>query len=405
MMIANLSIHGSKPGQNINSIDNKPTKSHKRSWSTQESGNTGADDVPHITLRVVDLDQYRDEQIRQFQPTLNMNLPTIERYLRWVFAESSGCDHPIRPNDTIRFYQYGTPINDLTRPLGDLKIIHYRVWDPDRPFYPDFFYQWNDQNGQTQFRDLTAELLPGVQDGQTVGQLRSKAAEVLGISDPNRIAICSSKGVIAGKQDLVGNDWVVCHTAIWKQRCFHLKIEPEDSYITLHGMDREYILHAHVKDSAPVFRGPSSTCIQDWVEKRLLKRVSKDGFNRVNIGAVDVRLSTKYQTSGTLEGVPWGSTVNFTIPDSAAQQFLSEEGWLMPFPKQCAVCLEDSQVVPMASADCEHDRNTCKKCLVRWFETSLEGGIPWDCLRCPECPARMMPEDMRRLNAPELFER
>lgn len=77
-------------------------------------------------------------------------------------------------------------------------------------------------------------------------------------------------------------------------------------------------------------------------------------------------------------------------------------------PTFCIICEEDftPEFTPPAwiTLACEHTPTICKKCMTRSIASDLENKI-WNQIACPECPALLEYEDIRRLADAESFAR
>lgn len=76
--------------------------------------------------------------------------------------------------------------------------------------------------------------------------------------------------------------------------------------------------------------------------------------------------------------------------------------------KECMVCTEKRTTRHFPNraptAQCEHEINTCKRCLRHWIRTQFSTRV-WDQINCPECRVQMKYEDMREFAPTEIFRR
>ena len=74
----------------------------------------------------------------------------------------------------------------------------------------------------------------------------------------------------------------------------------------------------------------------------------------------------------------------------------------------CVVCAEDfspSRRPPSwISKTCQHQPSTCMKCVARCISNDLDSKI-WNQIKCPECDATLIYEDIKRLADPHTFAR
>lgn len=76
--------------------------------------------------------------------------------------------------------------------------------------------------------------------------------------------------------------------------------------------------------------------------------------------------------------------------------------------RDCLVCVESRSLRsfpkrPPTEA-CQHDINTCKRCLRQWIKSEF-GAKMWDQMSCPECGIRMQYDDMKEFAPSDVFKR
>lgn len=385
-----------------------PQRAYNRDDSVSETDSdtsvSDSDDEGELdshVLRVTDLNNERRELIVKISLPVDAGLTDLQAYLRQTFKDGPGA---ILPSDDIRFYCYGTPLD--TSPstlLSDFRVIHYRVFDSSKGSHPEFFYQYD----MGDFAELTDMLLPSVQDGATLGELRVKIAEVLKVNDSNRIMINTARGF--HMTNLAGNHWEVQKTFSWQPRGYVIRVVPADSYIVLRGMDREFVYHPIDMVQRGVMDRRGSVDVKDlqtWLEKNVLKRVDKELCNVVEVDWAQIHIYLRDKRLGSFDTPRWGSTLEFDVPNSVAKIYTAEEKWLLPDAKECQVCLEETHLFHrIMTPRCEHRPSLCKDCVDRWIQSSLEAGAAWDHLTCPDCHERLRYEDVQSLASKEVFER
>lgn len=387
---------------------NSPQRSSNRDdYASETESDTSVSDSDdeeefdcHV-LRVTDLNNERRELILKIGLPVERNLTDLKAYLRRAFKTGSAA---ILPSDDIRFYCYGTPLDASSSSLlSDFRVIHYRVFDSSKGYHPEFFHQY----GVGGFAELTDMLLPSVQDGATIGELRVKIAEMLKVNDSNRIMINTARGF--HMTNLAGNHWEVQKTFIWQPRGYVIRIVPPESYIILRGMDREFVYHPPDMVQRGVMDRRGSVDVKDlqtWLEKNVLKRVDKELCNVVDVEWIEIHIYSRDKRLGSFDTPRWGSTLDFNVPNSVAKIYVAEEKWLLPDAKECQVCFEETHLFHhIMTPRCEHKPSLCKKCVDRWIQSSLEAGVAWDHLACPDCQERLRYEDVQSLTSREVFER
>jgi DNA-directed RNA polymerase subunit RPC12/RpoP len=76
--------------------------------------------------------------------------------------------------------------------------------------------------------------------------------------------------------------------------------------------------------------------------------------------------------------------------------------------RECMACTDSRALrhfpTRAPTFECEHDVNTCKRCLRTWITMQFETKM-WNEIGCPECSARIQYEDMRDFAPEAVFRR
>jgi len=335
------------------------------------------------------------------------SLTKLEPYIRHRYEEKG---RPISQLAQFRFYSEGKELDTQHEIKEGAPTIWYRM---SKSFGGSGeedawkFTYWQDETNMGIEPFLADDLIRAIEEGATIGQLRRRIANFIGIDDPNRIVLIARGGTRAGL--LQGNCWEARQLKKWLCRWISFDINPSDCYVVLRGLGREYVYHPLLS----YFReGMDLRAIKSYLETRLFRAVRQHGRSDFNIAYTEVVLSRSGDGSGGKplpdhRPVRWAQTYEFELPDDAAEIFSNEETWLLPLTESCSICIEDKRISEMPTkitANCAHPPSTCKDCLKQWLASSLESGS-WDRLKCPDCSELLEFLDVKRNASPETFAR
>jgi hypothetical protein len=242
-----------------------------------------------------------------------------------------------------------------------------------------------------------------VDTGATVGQFRRHIAELMNVSDHNRIVFIARDGMRTGL--IQGDAWEFRNIRDWLCTWLSIDVVREDGYVALEGLDRSYIFHpepAHMSNTGLTFKQ-----VKQCMVERLFKRVHRSGGNNIDIRWSSITCSSRGRKQDSSSRVEWGRTYKFSIPVDGAESIANIESWLLPKTKTCSVCSDDKSIadLPLQITEaCSHDVNICKDCTRQWIHSSMESNT-WDKLKCPECPSFMKFHDVKRNASREDFTR
>jgi hypothetical protein len=264
------------------------------------------------------------------------------------------------------------------------------------------FSKWPDLTDAPLKPSLTSALLEAINAGATVGELRQRIAEHMGIKDANRIVLVARDGVRRGS--LHGNCWQVRQVKNWLCRWLSIDINPEKGYVVLRGLGREYLYHPKAES---VSADMAVEGLQEYFETRILQAVCRHGRSKPR-APCGLRLCLDGKALSRSAPVVLGATYDFELSDDAADTFSDEESWLLLPTKTCSACIEDKKVTEMpirVTRRCKHEPTICKECLQQWLESGVADGAWETGLKCPDCSELLEHRDVKRYASKEVFER
>ncbi|EFW99546.1 ring finger protein [Grosmannia clavigera kw1407] len=459
--------------QTHNHKHSKGSKGHNgRSAPSPRSGTSKAHaSASHTRLKLLDLDRTRNELDVEIAPT------TVAARLEATIRNRNK-KQPLADSDLLHIYWLCKPGNG-TRAPGPQQLrpsdvvsavcprdatLYYRVIAADdaergRGQHLEFRVEWlsplsapsasnsNGHRGSLRDRerkgdgrqkrapspDFLRELARDIfsTDRQlAVGAVRSRLAAVLGVDDPNRIALLAYSG-LQPCQPLAGIAWQVGRLlTAWLCRCLLVQVHPPKRYVVVRGgggvlrdgdgADRglrcTYLYHEMTPGARSSSAEVSMAVVQKWVRDHLLKSVNRHAASQLQCKSRHIEMvGSAREAPRQRSKVQWGSSVEFRLRDDVVEAFADDETWLLPLTETCMICLEDKAVTEMPhriTAAClrhanhsqRHTPTLCKPCLAEWIGSSLKGSV-WNRLRCPECPARLSYADVRLYATPSVFER
>lgn len=364
---------------------------------------TGTEEPPataparvRVDLRALD-DRYEDVtvDVRNGCPVYSLE-PRLKKYYKdWVrrLAEPS-------------FFHFFDPEGRLL--VADDKFttetatLWYRVSKSPKPVLNWKFSFWQDRSDAPLDDSLAGAMVKAIDAGATVGELRRKVAEHMGIQDANRVVLVARDGFRRGS--LQGDGWEARQVKAWLCRWICVDVNPESGYVIFRGLGRRRYLY-HPSPQQLAGGRLSGGDLLAYMETRILRAVHQHGKSELNEWTVKLSLDGK--PVGRNMPVKWGATYDFEVSAEDAETFSLEESWLLLPTEMCTVCCERKKVSDMPSritARCRHKPTTCRDCLKQWLRSSLESG-PWDRLRCPRCAEPLDHRDVKLHASKETFDR
>ncbi|KAH8893699.1 hypothetical protein GQ53DRAFT_644445 [Thozetella sp. PMI_491] len=347
-----------------------------------------------IKIELRDLDHHRRSCVTSARPgSIAAKLePALRRH-----QEDVG--KAIPEEAAVLFYSEGRELAPDVAVDGFV-TVWYRVRTRTHDGRFKFTHLQDDDTDDPLDSDVADQLEQAIDRGATVGELRRKLAEHKGIEDANRIVLEARDGMRC--REVQGNSWEARQLRNWLCSWLSFDIVPERDYIVVKGLGREYVLHF----SEAECRRKGAGHIRKLLSY-LLMDVVFYGRTKITLSSSDIKLVRGGQPVDRYAPVAFGETYDFELPVDAAEAFNREETWLLPTTEMCSVCADDKKLSEMPvrlSAACKHTPTTCRECTAQWISSSLDTST-WDQLRCPECPERLLFDDVRRGAAPDVFAR
>ncbi|KAK3941518.1 hypothetical protein QBC46DRAFT_258409 [Diplogelasinospora grovesii] len=385
----------------------KDHRDHRRHHKSKQ-----APEPPGIEVELKDL----DERYSNFRFGIKPGFPAakLEAFVRRRYQERR--DYRIPETAHFRFYSEGKELGLEDGITRNHAVVWYRV-TRNKPGSGDDseeltwkFTHWQDETHGRLESALSSELARAIDsDGVTVGQLRQRIADHLGIDDAYRVVLTARGGTRAGL--LQGNCWEVRQIKKhWLCRWISIDINPATSYVVLKGLGREYVYHP-----IPSYfeGGMELKDVKRYLEMRVFKAVVQYGHGHLKseFNTPWTQFAFKSEDGnylGSFTKVQWGATYTFEIPQDAAEIFADEETWLLRATETCSVCIDDKKIseLPVKITEaCKHQATICKDCLKQWLQSSLESGGGWDRLKCPDCPELLKYADVKRYASRQTFDR
>lgn len=121
--------------------------------------------------------------------------------------------------------------------------MYYRVFPTEAIGSPlaSVYVPYNTLEGvrRRESRDEFAVAYRDVKAGATVGQLRARFTNAIGIPDPNTVIIYMDRGL--RPDALEGNSWELRSVVGWNSYTLRIARCHGSSYIVLHGHGKEYL--------------------------------------------------------------------------------------------------------------------------------------------------------------------
>ncbi|KAK0731478.1 hypothetical protein B0H67DRAFT_474278 [Lasiosphaeris hirsuta] len=335
----------------------------------------------------------------KFGVKVGFQVARLETYIRRRYDDRA---RPINPLAHFTFYSEGN-ILPLDHEITQYsQIIWYRMSRQPGELEEWKFTHWQDDTHGRLDSKLSKELVEAIEAGATVGQLRRRIADYMGIEDAHRVVLTARGGTRSGL--LQGSCWEVRQIKKWLCRWISIDVHPENGYVVIQGLGREYVYHP---DLSYCEQGLELKAIKAYMRTRVFRAVRQHGKSEFDITWPKIALSHSGKALGSFTPVQWGATYTFELPDDAAETFSDEETWLLASTETCTVCIDDKKISELpanVTARCKHKPTICKDCLKQWLESGLESGS-WDRLKCPDCSELLTHSEVRRFASRETFNR
>lgn len=300
------------------------------------------------------------------------------------------------------FSATGTALTSDDALTAETPLIWYRVVKSPNGREEWRLSHWSDMDDCPLDDSLTGELLDAINTGATVAQVRELAARHLGIQDPKRVILVARDGMRRGA--LQGSSWEVRQVKTWLCRWLSIDVNPENRYVVLRGLGREYLYHPAAD---AVAKGMQLRTVMEYIDDRLFRDVHRHGHDesRVPKELASIRLDGNLLGSSTL--AKWGATYDFELSVETADMFSREESFLLPKTVQCSICIDDKTLGEMPTKitrRCNHQPTVCRDCMEKWLKSEVGSGT-WDRLKCPECAELLDHGDVKRAASEETFDR
>lgn len=339
-------------------------------------------------------DRYLDLTLGVKDGCLASNIePHIRHYYRgrnWPLAETA-------------FFQLYDPKGRQLAPddrlTNETPTIWYRVSRSQDSSDDWRLSHWQDRSDAPLHDSLARAMVEAINSGATVGQLRQRVAEYMGIQDANRVVLVARDGLRRGS--LQGNCWEVRQVQTWLCRWLCIDVNPENLYVVIHGLRREYVYHPNAR----IHKAVSGRALLEYLDSRIFRAVRQHGKSKLRVSGLS--LSLNGSPIGRSMPVKWGATYNFELSEDDADAFSREESWLLPQSETCSACIEDKKVTEMPTRitqHCKHEATMCRDCLKQWLQAGITDGT-WDRLKCPDCSELLGHQDVKRNASKETFDR
>ncbi|KAK0733426.1 hypothetical protein B0T26DRAFT_624713, partial [Lasiosphaeria miniovina] len=363
---------------------------------------------PYVKVELMPL----DPRYTRFELNARVGL-VISKVIQYIFQRYAQRKNPVSPAAQIRLYSGGQELGDHDTITPEKRKIWYSMSRPEDAERWKFTH-WQDETNGRLDGDLTDGLVSAIEAGATVGELRRKIADHMGIADAQRIVLIGRDGMRPGL--LQGNSWVASRIkGKWCCRWIAIDVNPEKCYVILKGQGREYVYHP---DPSYVRRGLDLMSIRTYMALRIFPYICPLGAEtKLDLPRRSIALSLGDEDEDNGDGddgclassgdVSWGATYRFELPADAAEVFSDEETWLLPKSETCSICIEDKSISELpvkVTAECTHKPTACKDCLKQWLASGLESGT-WDRLKCPDCSQVLAHGEVKRFASGETFVR
>ncbi|KAH6650219.1 hypothetical protein F5144DRAFT_555621 [Chaetomium tenue] len=318
---------------------------------------------------------------------------------RWYERE----DQRLSSLSLFRFYDSkGQQLDFSPEVVRNEKEIWYSVSKSEQHLSNWKFSDWADREDRALDVLFAAEIHSVIESGVTVGELRQRVAEYMGIEDTNRIALIVRDGIRPGA--LQGNHWGLGKLKTWLCRWLSVAVSPERGYAVLRGAQGVFVYHPR---RIQVGTRMHLSFVADYVVTRAFQSQYPYQMSELSgQGDVELLLDGTLQNSRTAT-VKWGATYDFRLSHNLAEAFQLDDPWPTETTVQCSICIEDKPRAEMPAQNtprCTHQPTTCKDCLGEWLRSSIERGA-WDRLQCPDCPESLDWRDVKRHASEGAFNR
>jgi hypothetical protein len=308
---------------------------------------------------------------------------------------------PLAETSVFQFYgSNGQRLSQDETITSKTRRVWYRVVKSRKDLEGWKISHWGDRTDGPVESHLSREMADAISAGDTVGQMREKIARHMGIPDANRVILIARDGLRRGS--LLGNDWKVCQVKTWLCRWLSVDVNPENRYVVLRGLRREYVYHPKPESATMDLKA-----LLDYMDSRLFRGAHQHGYSESSTPCEHASLSLDGRHLRGSEFVKWGATYDFEVSDDVADGFSREESWLLPATEMCGLLMENRSIGELAikiTSSCQHRPTVCRDCLTHWITENIQEG-KWDEIRCPECRQILEYNDVKRNTPKDLFDR
>ncbi|KAI1505249.1 hypothetical protein F5X99DRAFT_275730 [Biscogniauxia marginata] len=389
---------------------NRQRESSRSHRSTSKHSHRHGGSGGRSEIDIVDLDALvSGRQPYKVSTKHSSRLTSITSHLRRTFPDE---DQKIPEDAVIQYFFADKRLDGDEIPSG-LSTLRYRVLGTGDD--GSFRFHWGGNRRGSRWNISSAQLnqlIPLVEAGCTIGELREAIAQLLGTSDtsPNHVfkdanrIVIQTGGLRPGP--VQGNSWVARKVDVWLSRYFWVGVASPENYFVFRGFNEEYIWHnPSVDRNAEI----EARALKRWLKHSVLAAVHPGGSYRRGIDVDDIRLFRHGKRVKDHDRLHPGACFEFELPRSVEDDYIQAESWLLSTTVRCTVCDDDKMVSEMPrrrriTKDCKHEATVCKECVEQWITSSLEP-ITWDRLKCPECPQLLKFGDVRAFASKDTFER
>ncbi|KAK4152453.1 hypothetical protein C8A00DRAFT_34869 [Chaetomidium leptoderma] len=324
----------------------------------------------------------------------------VSRLERAIRRSYKGNEQPLAEAAVYQLYDSkGRPLAPGAKVTGETTEVWYRVSKSQDGLDGWKFSHWGDSDDMPFDKALATKMLAAIGRGVTVGDLKRTVAKHMGLRDANTITLVARDGLRRGS--LQGNHWVVRQAKTWLCRWLSIDVTPENGYVILRGLQKEYVYCPRARDVGKLL--PLNSVLE-YLVSRVFRYAHPFCKSEVN-GQGEVRISLDGEPLNPRKTmVKWGATYDFELSENLAEIFSAEESWLLK-AAVCSTCVEDKMLSEMPSnitPRCKHRPSVCKDCLQYWLQSRIEAGT-WDRLKCPDCSELLEWQDIKRHAVAETF--
>ncbi|KAI0159554.1 hypothetical protein GGR57DRAFT_428662 [Xylariaceae sp. FL1272] len=331
----------------------------------------------------------------------------IAWFLKRRLKESS---EAIPRGSCVEFFSDGEKLfsNDIPK---DVHILRYRIIsDSDDQL---FTIIWREPKASLCLCQQDIEAIrQDINTGLTVGQVRQRVAKILQnylpadsriVIEPAQVTIEAIGGLRSGP--LQGDSWELKNIQQWYCRRLRIGLQLLDEYFILRGFNVAYILQA-----SRHYGTISGYSLKVLFKHKVLTTTHRKYRHYCDaIEPDDITLYHHNEQVRDNTRLHPGMTLDFELSRRASRLFLQEEAWLVPLTETCSICADDKRVSEMPhkrliTAHCSHTATACNDCVAQWITSSMET-VPWDRLKCPECPALFTFANVKKFATRDTFKR